>query len=121
MWTSLLGLVASVFASIKYSTAYFAIYLLWILLTRLILTALLKLSGHNIGPVYPIMLYYNQIVGSLMKIYVFFRLDQQSWTRQNTRLKRSSDGFQAWFNHWSTKAYTFSSASIFLAFVLFLV
>ena len=37
-------------------------------------------SGHKIGPAYPVILYYNQIMGALVKIYVFFRLDQQSWT-----------------------------------------
>ncbi|MDX1693661.1 MAG: glycosyltransferase family 2 protein [Ketobacteraceae bacterium] len=121
MWTSLLGLVASIVASIKYSYAYFLIYILWITLTRLVLTVLLMMSGHRIGPIYPVMLYYNQIVGSLMKIYVYFRLDQQSWTRQNTKLKRSTNAFQSWFNHWSTRAYTFSSVSVFLALIFYVV
>ena len=84
MWTCILGLCVAIIASIKYSVMYLLIYLLWIGTTRLILTLLLMLSGHRIGPAYPALLYYNQIVGALVKIYVFFRLDQQSWTRQNT-------------------------------------
>ena len=78
----LLGLTVAMIASFKYGIAFILVYLLWIGITRLILTLLLSCSGHRIGPAYPAILYYNQIVGALVKIYVFFRLDQQSWTRQ---------------------------------------
>ena len=95
-------------------------HLLWIGITRLILTIMLLCSGHNVGPAYPLILYYNQIIGALMKIYVFFRLDKQSWTRQPTALKRDLASFQQWFNTWSSRTMTFSAASIFVA-VLFMV
>ncbi len=121
MWTCLLGLAVAIIASIKYSIVYLLIYLLWIGTTRLLLTLLLSFSGHPIGPAYPAILYYNQIVGALVKIYVFFRLDQQSWTRQNTKLDRGLRSFQLWFNSWSSRAMTFSAASVFIATLLVLV
>ncbi|ENL4490742.1 mannuronan synthase [Pseudomonas aeruginosa] len=121
MWTSLLGLVVAILASLKYSIAFLLVYLLWIGLTRLVLTLLLSLSGHRIGPAYPLILYYNQIVGALVKIYVFFRLDRQSWTRQPTKLERGLTSFQRWFNAWSSRAMTFSAASIFVAVLLTIV
>jgi hypothetical protein len=71
---------------------------------------LLLCSGHRIGPAYPLILYYNQIVGALVKIYVFFRLDQQSWTA-TTRPRRDLASFQ-WFNTWSSRTMTFSAGSI---------
>ncbi len=120
MWTSLLGLTVAVIASLKFGGQFILAYLLWIGLTRLILTIMLLCSGHRIGPAYPLILYYNQIVGALMKIYVFFRLDRQSWTRQPTALKRDLASFQQWFNTWSSRTMTFSAASIFVA-ALFLV
>jgi glycosyltransferase Alg8 len=52
---------------------------------------------------YPFLLYYNQLYGALLKTYVLFRLDRQSWTRQDTRLER---GLSAW----RTRALAFSSA-----------
>jgi mannuronan synthase len=61
------------------------------------------------------------VVGSLVKIYVFFHLDQQSWTRQNTVLRRDTGGFQGWFGHWSSDVMTFAAGSLFLAFVFQLV
>ncbi|NOS34968.1 glycosyl transferase, partial [Acinetobacter baumannii] len=118
---SLLGLVVAILASLKYSIAFLLVYLLWIGLTRLVLTLLLSLSGHRIGPAYPLILYYNQIVGALVKIYVFFRLDRQSWTRQPTKLERGLASFQRWFNAWSSRAMTFSAASIFVAVLLTIV
>ena len=121
MWTSVLGLTAAVIASLKYSAVYLAIYLLWIGLTRNLVTLMLLASGHRIGPAFPLMLYFNQIVGSMVKIYVVFRLDRQSWTRQSTKLSHDHGVFQAWFNRWSTYAMTFSAVSVFVAVVLHMV
>ncbi|MBA1244622.1 mannuronan synthase [Pseudomonas japonica] len=121
MWTSLLGLTAALIATFKYSVTFLLAYLLWIGITRLILTILLSLSGHSVGPAYPIILYYNQIVGALMKIYVFFRLDRQSWTRQPTSTKRDLASFQQWFNTWSSRTMTFSAGSVFVAFLFAIV
>jgi glycosyltransferase Alg8 len=87
----------------------------------LLLTLLLSCSGHRIGPAYPMILYYNQIVGALVKIYVFFRLDQQSWTRQDTKLTRDLASFQRWFNTWSSRTMTFSAGSIFVAVLMMMV
>ena len=121
MWTSLLGLTVAVIASLKFGLGFLLVYLLWIGITRLILTIMLLCSGHNVGPAYPLILYYNQIMGALVKIYVFFRLDQQSWTRQDTKLTRDLASFQRWFNTWSSRTMTFSAGSIFVAVLLMMV
>jgi len=120
MWTGLLGLALAIAASLQYSAAYLIGFLLWVGITRLGMSLLLLLSGHRVGPSYPLFLYYNQVVGSLVKIAVFFRLDQQSWTRQKTRLASGSDHFQRKFNRWSSSAMIFSSVSVFAAIVMFL-
>ncbi|MEO9523002.1 MULTISPECIES: glycosyltransferase family 2 protein [Marinobacter] len=121
MWTSILGLTAAIVASIKYSGVILVAYLLWIGLTRLVLSTLLMATGHPVGPAYPVILYFNQIFGSLMKIYVFFRLDRQSWTRQKTSNSGDSASFQQKLNRWSSRVMTFSAVSVFLATVMFIV
>lgn len=121
MWTSILGLTAAIVAAIKYSGVILVAYLLWIGLTRLVLTILLMATGHPVGPAYPVILYFNQIFGSLMKIYVFFRLDRQSWTRQKTSNSADSASFQQRLNRWSSRVMTFSAVSVFLATVMFIV
>ena len=121
MWTSILGLTAAIVAAMKYSFVILVAYLLWIGLTRLVLTILLIATGHPVGPVYPVILYFNQIFGSLVKIYVFFRLDRQSWTRQKTSFSADAASFQQQLNRWSSRAMTFSAASVFLALVMIIV
>lgn len=121
MWTGLLGVALAVAASIRFNLYYLISFLLWVGLTRLLMSLLLVLSGHPIGPSFPILLFYNQIVGSIMKIKVSFRLDQQSWTRQKTTLDRGLSSFQARFNRWSSDIFTFAACSLFAAFVVALI
>lgn len=121
MWASLLGPSVAIIASLKYSMAYLLIYVLWVGLTRLVLSLLLLASGHPVGPAYPLILYYNQLVGAMVKIYVFFRLDRQSWTRQKTKLNRGLASYQRWFNTWSSRAMTFSAGSVFCALLMWMV
>lgn len=121
MWTSLLGLSITLLSSAVYGVELLLAYLLWIGASRLLLTLLLACSGHRIGPAFPALLYYNQIVGSLMKIDVMFHLDRQSWTRQKTSLDRGLSSWQAALNRWSSDAMLASSASLFLALVVTLI
>ncbi len=118
MWTGLLGISLAAAGSLQYGAAVAVAYALWIGVSRLILTLLLSATGHRIGPAFPLLLYYNQIAGSLVKIHAFFRLDQQSWTRQHTVLERDLDGYQLWFNRWSSRVMTFSASSLFAALIL---
>jgi glycosyltransferase Alg8 len=121
MWTSLLGLTAAILAAAKYSIVYLIMYILWISITRTIVTLLLRASGHRISPAFPLMLYFNQIYGSIVKIYVFFRLDKQSWTRQKTRLKHSDNSFQTIFNRISPSIMTIAAVSAFIAIILHMI
>lgn len=118
MWTGLLGLALAIAASMQYGAAHLLGFILWVGLTRLAMSLLLLLSGHSIGPAFPVLLYYNQLVGSVMKIFVFFHLDQQSWTRQKTTLNRKLGALQLRFNTWSSWAMTFSAVSVFAAIVM---
>jgi len=118
MWTGLLGLAFAIAASVQFSILYLLTFILWVGITRLLMSLVLMASGHRVGPMFPVLLYYNQVVGSLTKISVFFNLDRQSWTRQKTVLDRDLDTFQRGFNRWSSAAMIFSAASVFAAVVL---
>jgi glycosyltransferase Alg8 len=121
MWTSLFGITAATLATFKYGSLALLGYAVWVGISRLYMTLILTASGHRVGPMFPLLLYYNQIVGALTKIYVFFHLDQQSWTRQKTQLQRQLDGFERWFNAGSSEVMTYSSAGLFLILVFHLV
>ncbi|MFZ5561222.1 MAG: glycosyltransferase [Pseudomonadota bacterium] len=119
MWTGLIGITTALIASFMYGPVMMVAYVLWIGLTRFVVCLSLAAGGHAVKPSYPFLLYYNQLAGSLVKAWVGFHLDRQSWTRQKTRLEQGSS-FREVFNRWSAHAMTFSAFSIFfvLCFLL---
>ncbi|MEZ0226307.1 MAG: glycosyltransferase family 2 protein [Alphaproteobacteria bacterium] len=88
MWTSLTGPVFAVFLGVKHSWTFVLLYLTWIGITRWIMTLMLLSARPALSWRYPFLMYYNQIWGSCIKTYAFFRLDRQSWTRQKTSIDR---------------------------------
>lgn len=88
MWTSLAGPVFAMMLVIKHSIAFLPIYVAWIGFTRWVMTLMLLTARPVLSWYYPFLIYYNQIWGSAIKTWVFFRLDKQSWTRQKTKLLR---------------------------------
>ncbi|WP_022976891.1 glycosyltransferase family 2 protein [Nevskia ramosa] len=121
MWTGLLGLSAAILASIQFNFNYLILFFVWIGITRCLMCVMLMAAGHRVGPWYPPLMYYNQIMGSLIKIVVFFFPDRQSWTRQKTTLTKHLDPFHSRFNSLSSKIMLFSACSVFAAVVLTIV
>lgn len=82
MWTSLMGPVLAVVLSLTISPAFFLYYLAWVLLSRLVMSALEGAVWGRFEPLWPFLLAYDQIWGALLKTHLQFRLNRQSWTRQ---------------------------------------
>lgn len=120
MWTCLIGLTAAVLMASLQNWQLLVVYLFWISLSRTMVAALLTVTSHPVGPLYPMLLYYNQVVGSLVKIFALFHLDRQSWTRQKTTLSVQKAGFDAAFNRISSKTMLFSAASLFVCLMMLL-
>jgi glycosyltransferase Alg8 len=95
MWTSLIGLVAAVMGSILYGIEMLWLYAVWIMLTRFVLTVGLTSARPNVSGLWPLLLYFNQIYGSFIKIYMLSHLNRQKWTRQKTSFASVQLGFSA--------------------------
>jgi glycosyltransferase Alg8 len=65
-----------------YDVRILAAYALWVLGTRLFLTAVIGGQRGRFPPHWPFLLLFNQILGAVMKNYVAFRMNRQKWTRQ---------------------------------------
>jgi len=89
MWTALMGPTFAILLTLKHSWTFLPAYLVWIGFTRWVMTVMLLTSRPVLSWRYPFLIYYNQIWGSCIKTYALFRLDRQSWTRQNTKLNRN--------------------------------
>jgi len=92
MWTPLVGPLAALGFALAVSPAFLYTYALWVMITRLVLALGLLGVRPRIGGLWPLLLYYNQVYGALVKTFVLFRLDRQRWTRQNIALPAASLG-----------------------------
>lgn len=84
MWTPLFGVIFFTMAGILHDPAFFAIYVLWVSLTRSIHSSLVGLIARRWHPLFPVLTYYGQVVGAMIKIFVSHNPNVQKWTRQNT-------------------------------------
>jgi glycosyltransferase Alg8 len=120
MWTSLAGPVFAAMLVIKHSVVFFPIYVAWIGITRWVMTVMLMTSRPVLSWYYPFLIYYNQVWGSVIKTYVFFRLDKQSWTRQKTKLMRAGmTPFQQKFVNMTSNYLYVVAMTVFVALVGF--
>ena len=83
-WTSLSGPMLAVLLTLVGSPYVLPIYLVWAITVRLGQTALIGGFGRAFHPLFPLLHFYNHLVGSLIKIHTFFHPDRQRWTRQGT-------------------------------------
>lgn len=95
-WTTPYGFLLAIFGSISWGIYIFFAYIWWILLTRLLMVFLYRTSRKNIHPAWPFLMYYNQLVGSFVKIYIWNHLYKQSWTRQKTKAK-AGERYIEWY------------------------
>ncbi|NJN46779.1 MAG: glycosyltransferase family 2 protein [Candidatus Competibacteraceae bacterium] len=98
MWTCLTGVVIALLATLFVTPVAALLYALWIAGSRYVLTLLLLSVRPQVSLYYPALLYFNQVFGSIIKVYVFFRLDRQKWTRQKTTSQRTVSAFRARFD-----------------------
>jgi glycosyltransferase Alg8 len=89
MWTGLTGPTFAIVGAIFVSSQMLLLYLVWVLMSRYALTILLLSARPRISVLYPFLMFFNQIYGSAVKTFVWFRLDKQGWTRQRTTLARA--------------------------------
>ncbi len=82
MWTTLTGPATLIWVvAAGWHHAVF-VYLGWITLTRAIAAIVIGGQRLKFSPHYIPLLYFQQMAGALMKVYLSFHLDRQGWTRQ---------------------------------------
>lgn len=90
MWTTLTAPIGIIITSVFFEPMALVGYLAWVMFTRYIFCAAIANFRGTWFPIsYPILLYFSQITGAAVKTFVYFRLDRQKWTRQNTSFKQN--------------------------------
>jgi len=80
--------------SIVIHPAFMLFYFVWILGSRFVTAVIVGMRNDRFSMLWPVLMYYNQMVGSSIKTYVLFRLNQQGWTRQDVGDNKDRDRFQ---------------------------
>ena len=83
-WTSLWGPASAIALGLFYDARVLPVYVCWVLLTRTAQCAIYGVFRLTFHPLFPLLQFYNQIVGAAVKVIVFSNPDKQSWTRQST-------------------------------------
>jgi glycosyltransferase Alg8 len=91
VWTTLIGPTVAIMLTLLVRPSFAMAYLLWILSTRLIASLILGLGWGRVSPLWPLLLYYNQVGGAALKSSISFRFNQQSWTRQGISAVEAAD------------------------------
>lgn len=117
MWTSLTGPTFALYLTAKHSWHFALVYVVWIGFTRWVMTLMLVSARPQVNWRYPFLLYYNQIWGSCIKTYAFFRLDRQSWTRQKTSIDRNLTAGQQFLMNGSSLMFHGVAVLTFIAVV----
>jgi glycosyltransferase Alg8 len=119
-WTTPYGFFIALLGSFTWGAYVFFAYIWWVLLTRLLMIFLYKMSRDNIHPSWPFLLYYNQLVGSFVKIYIWNHLYKQSWTRQKTKAA-PAERYLEWYYVVSSNGMLIVEMLLFLIIVALLV
>jgi len=93
MWTMLLSPILAVFATMIVGVSYLISYLIFIALSRMLLSLFLFGYSRKIEMAYPWILYLNQLINASVKVYCIFRLSKQKWSNRGNQTS-ASDGSQ---------------------------
>lgn len=82
MWTTLVGPTAVALVVLFIRPSFFFTYVLWVMFTRSIATLILAWQRGRFSLLWVPLIYYNQVWGAVLKTYVSFRFNRQTWSRQ---------------------------------------
>lgn len=119
IWTALFGIVLAIMGTLKYGAEMTTLFFFWILLTRYTLTFLLSLLRGKFHLSWPILLFFNQVYGSMVKAYVVHHLYKQSWTRQKTSFTNPKGMWQNVIRFYGSNMAMYSSIMIFVVAMAF--
>ncbi len=90
MWTMLVSPVLAVLASSLHSPNYVISYILWVAVSRMLLSIVLFCYTRRVNMFFPWILYFNQLINASVKVYCLFRLSKQRWSNRGDQ--KSEDG-----------------------------
>ena len=85
IWTMLFGHMIILVLALTKSFAFLLAALIWIAFSRFCLASMLFVHAHRIDISFPFLIYINQFMSTVIKIYILFRLPQQRWKNRGNQ------------------------------------
>lgn len=85
MWTMLVSPVLALLATFIQGFGYLAGYIIFISISRMLLSLFLFSYSRRVHLSYPWILYFNQLINAAVKVYCIFRLSKQRWTNRGNQ------------------------------------
>lgn len=82
IWTMLIGHMIIIVLALTKSVGFLLASLLWLAFSRLCISLVLFIYARRIDMSFPFLIYINQLMSTIIKIYILFRLPQQRWTNR---------------------------------------
>lgn len=91
IWTMFIGHMIIIILACTKSAAFLLVSFIWIAFSRLCTSLILFIHARRIDMSFPFLVYINQLMSTIIKIYILFRLPQQRWTNRGDQ----RSGFEA--------------------------
>lgn len=93
MWTTLISPTLALYGSIMVP-AFALTAVLWVLVTRTLLTLFLFRWSRHVDPSWPFLLYFNQVVNAAVKVLITSRIAEQRWANRGNQKSGASTGWR---------------------------
>lgn len=113
IWTTLVSPVLAIYGSLI-EPSYMISALLWIVSTRFILSLFLFRYARSFDASWPFLLYVNQVVNAIVKVFMSFRLARQNWANRGNQTAGASRGLAGVVKRTIANAQMFTAVSALL-------
>ncbi|MDP3561529.1 MAG: glycosyltransferase [Legionellaceae bacterium] len=118
IWTMIIGHITILTLAVSKSYTFLFISLLWIAFSRLCLACMLFLHTRRIDMSFPFLIYINQLMSTITKIYILFRLPQQRWKNRGDQRSGFETQLKWRFKGWVATYLTLFYCMCCLLFIL---
>ena len=116
IWTMLIGHMTIIILAFSISPSFILSALIWIAFSRLCLSLMLFIHARRIEMSFPFLIYINQFMTTITKIYILFRLPQQRWKNRGDQCS----GYETQLG-WKLRSWMATYLTIFYCVCCFLV
>jgi glycosyltransferase Alg8 len=121
IWTMLIGHVIFLILSLIKTAGFILVAFIWIAFSRLCSSFVLFYYARKIDMTFPMLLYFNQLVSAIIKVYILFRLPQQKWKNRGEQKSgfesNTSWNFRNWIANYLTAFYCISFLLLILIYL----